>query len=146
MIVRRKKYLINRSYQFGMLIVLVIIIFIVILISILSTHYYLLSSVLDTAYQTGRFPAGQELIEASTKPFTIIVPIIFIILVFVVVYIIYVSHRTAGPLHHLKEAMDKVGEGDFSVKVKFRKNDEIHDVADSFNKMVQALRKKYGEK
>jgi nitrate/nitrite-specific signal transduction histidine kinase len=41
--------------------------------------------------------------------------------------------------------MERIGQGDFSVRLKFRKNDEIHDVAEGFNKMADALDKKYGK-
>jgi len=40
--------------------------------------------------------------------------------------------------------MKKVGEGDFSAKLKFRDYDAIHDIADTFNEMVDGLRKKFG--
>ena len=142
---RRKKYLINKQYQYSHLVLLLSIIFIAIFICIIATHYFLLLSIVSATDKTGIPPTGLELIKISIKPLIIIIPIIFIILVFAFIYIIFISHRTAGPMYHLIKAMEKVEKGDLSVKIKFRKNDEIHDVAKSFNKMVEGLRKKYRE-
>ncbi|MGB3477741.1 MAG: HAMP domain-containing protein [bacterium] len=142
---RRRNYIINKKYQYGILVLLLSIVFIAIFVSILATHYFLLSSIVSKIDATGRAPTGQELIETSMKPLIIVVPIIFIILALTVICVVFISHRTAGPLYNLRQAMAQVGKGDLSVKIKFRKNDEIHDVAESFNDMVDALRKKYGE-
>ena len=142
---RRKKYLINKQYQYSHLVLLLSIIFIAIFIAIIATHYFLLSSLVSATDKTGIPPTGLQLIKTSIKPFIIIVPIVFIILAFAFIYIIFISHRTAGPMYHLIKAMEKVEKGDLSVKIKFRKNDEIHDVAESFNRMVSGLREKYRE-
>ncbi len=99
--------------------------------------------VLDKIEETGAYPMATELVEHAMEPLVIIVPIVFIILAFTFLYMIFVSHRTAGPLYHLCRAMEKVGKGDLSVKIKFRRNDEIQEVAEVFNDMVAALRKRF---
>lgn len=142
----RKKYIVNKQYQYGLIALLLMTVFVAIFISIIATHYFLLSSVVRQVEQTGFPPSGAELISTSLKPIIFIVPIIFIILVLLFVYFIFVSHRTAGPLYHLRKAMEKVGQGDLSVHIQFRNHDEIHDVAESFNKMVEGLQEKYGKK
>ena len=146
---RRKKYLINKQYQYSHLVLLLSIIFIAIFICIIATHYFLLSSIVSATDKTG-IPPTRTGIDKNINNFFFIsfltsFFIIFIILVFAFIYIIFISHRTAGPMYHLIKAMEKVEKGDLSVKIKFRKNDEIHDVAKSFNKMVEGLRKKYRE-
>lgn len=143
---RRKKYLINKQYQYSHLVLLLSIIFIAIFISIIATHYFLLSSIVNATDKTGIPPTGLQLIKTSAKPLIIIVPVVFIILAFSFIYIIFISHRTAGPMYHLIKAMKKVEKGDLSVKIKFRKNDEIHAVAESFNKMVEGLKNKFAKK
>jgi methyl-accepting chemotaxis protein len=143
---QRKRYLINKKYQLGLLVILLSIIFLVIYVSVVATHYFVLASIIAKMEQSSSIPTGMELIQASIKPAVIIVPIVVVISAIAVVYIIFISHRTAGPLHKLKSVMGKVGEGDLSMRLKFRRNDEIHDVAESFNKMVEGLRKKFDEK
>jgi len=121
------------------------IVFIAIFVSILATHYFMLSSIIRIIDETGHAPTGRELIETSMKPLLIVVPVVFILLAMAFVFLIFISHRTAGPLYSLKQGMERIGQGDFSVRLKFRKNDEIHDVAEGFNKMADALDKKYGK-
>ncbi|HEC79132.1 MAG TPA: HAMP domain-containing protein [candidate division WOR-3 bacterium] len=135
---RRKKYIIHKKYQFRLLGVLLGIVLAATLITTFVTHYFLLSSIVDFTAKYGHPPTGKELIYASFKPLIITVPIILFILCGVVIFI---SHKIAGPLYRLKMYMKKVGEGDFSVKLKFRNYDAIHDIADTFNEMVEKLRK-----
>jgi methyl-accepting chemotaxis protein len=144
--VPRKKYILDKQYQFGLIALLLLIVFVAVFISVVTTHYFLITSVVDRVEKTGFAPSGAELITSSLKPIVFIVPIVFIILVLVFIYLIFVSHRTAGPLYHLRRAMERVGKGDLSVHIQFRNNDEIHDVAESFNKMVEGLRARFGEK
>ncbi|MCK4941329.1 HAMP domain-containing protein, partial [candidate division WOR-3 bacterium] len=63
--------------------------------------------------------------------------------VILAIIVIFISHRIAGPLYRLKMFMEKVENGDYSVKLNFRSNDAIHDVADSFNRMVQGIRQNF---
>lgn len=87
-----------------------------------------------------------ELLDHAMEPLIIIVPIVFIILAFTFLYMIFVSHRTAGPLYHLCRAMEKVGKGDLSVRLKLRRNDEMQEVGEVFNDMVAALKKRFAGK
>jgi len=117
---------------------LLAIVFVATVFSILMTHYFILQSIVEVWYRLGRSPTATELIWESVKPLFYIVPIVLVMLA---ILVIFVSHRIAGPLVRLKNYMRKVGEGDLSVELQFRKNDEIHDVADTFNIMVAGLRK-----
>jgi methyl-accepting chemotaxis protein len=113
------------------------------LVTTVINHYFLLSSIVDFTMEYGRGPTGMELLVASVKPLVIIVPVVFVVLA---VIVIFVSHRIGGPLYRLKQYMEKIENGDFSVTLKFRKNDAIHDVADSFNHMVEGIRHKFDKK
>jgi nitrate/nitrite-specific signal transduction histidine kinase len=107
-------------------------------VSTLATHYFLLSSIINKANELGRYPTGREIFNASIAPLIIIIPVVLIVSGIIVIFI---SHRIAGPLYRLKMYMEKLGKGDFSIELKFRQFDEIHDVADCFNKMVENLRR-----
>lgn len=135
---RRKHYITNKRFQFRMLGRLFAIVFVATIFSILMTHYFILQSIVEVWYRLGRSPTANELMWESVKPLFWVVPIVLIMLA---ILVIFVSHRIAGPLERLKQYMKKVGEGDLSVELQFRKKDEIHDVADAFNVMVANLRK-----
>ncbi len=46
------------------------------------------------------------------------------------------------PINILKDALSRVGKGDYSVAIDVKRNDEIGDLAASFNRMVRDLRNK----
>lgn len=135
---RRRRYITNKRLQFRMLGRLLAIVFVSTIFSILMTHYFILQSIVDVWYRLGRSPSANELMWESVKPLFWIIPIVLVMLA---ILVIFVSHRIAGPLERLKQYMRKVGEGNLDDELQFRKHDEIHDVADTFNVMVAGLRK-----
>ncbi len=120
-----------------MLGLLLVTVYLATFISILVIHYFMLSSLVNFTHEEAQAIIGRELIKASITPLVIIVPIIFVIMS---VIVIFISHRIAEPLVRLKQCMEKVGQGDFSTRLQFRKRDAIDDVADSFNEMVENLK------
>jgi nitrogen fixation/metabolism regulation signal transduction histidine kinase len=138
----RKKILVNKPYQLGFTILMISVIFIVVVIAILTIHYSLLATLINRVYQAGTMPNAKELVDLAMKPLLIVIPVVIFLFAVLILYFIYLSHRTAGPLHQLKNAMDRVGQGDFSTRVKFRRNDNIKDVEESFNRMVENLKGK----
>jgi len=136
----RKNYLINKPYQLGFSVFLILLIFIMVLIAVLFTHYMMLTTIINKVNQLGAMPTAKELVDLSLKPLLFVIPMVFILFAILLVYLIFLTHRTAGPLHQLKNAMGRVSQGDFSVRVKFRRADEIKDVEDSFNQMVEKLK------
>lgn len=136
---QRRRYVTHKRFQFRMLGVLLLIVLLATLISTLVNHYFMLSSIVSFTMEYGRPPTGRELLMASVRPLVIILPVVFVILSAIVIFL---SHQIAGPLYRLKQYMEKVENGDFSATLKFRKYDTIHDIADSFNRMVQGIKKR----
>jgi HAMP domain-containing protein len=137
---QRRRYITHKKFQFRMLAMLLLLVLLATLVTTLVNHYFLLSSIIDFTMEHGRGPTGMDLFVASLRPLVIILPVVFVLLAIIVVFI---SHHIAGPLYRLKMYMEKVENGDYSVKLKFRKNDSIHDVADSFNRMVEGIKDKF---
>jgi methyl-accepting chemotaxis protein len=52
-----------------------------------------------------------------------------------------VSHRIAGPMYRLRKHMIAVANGKTRAEVAFRKNDFFPEVADAYNKQLEALKK-----
>jgi signal transduction histidine kinase len=53
--------------------------------------------------------------------------------------IIVVAYHIIKPIRRLTDATKKVASGDFNVNVEIKRNDEIGELTDNFNKMVQEL-------
>jgi len=52
------------------------------------------------------------------------------------------THRTAGPAVKLQKHMQRVIDGEINHKVTLRKNDNLQPLADTFNRMLQALQER----
>ena len=140
---QRRRYITHKKFQFRMLGAMMLLVIVATLATTLVNHYFFLSSIVNFTMQYGRPPTGSELLNASVKPLIIILPIVFVILAAIVVFM---SHQIAGPLYRLKQYMEKVENGDLSVELKFRKYDAVHDIADSFKRMVRGIREKLHKK
>lgn len=136
---QRRRYVTHKRFQFTMLGALLLLVLLATLATTLVNHYFFLSSIVDYSMKYGRAPTGRDLLIASVRPLVIILPVVFVILAAI---IIFVSHRIAGPLFRLKQYMEKVENGDLSADLKFRKHDAIPDVADSFNRMVKSIKRR----
>ena len=60
-----------------------------------------------------------------------------IILIFVVAALL--THRVTGPLWRLENDLKKISEGDYSVRLKIRKDDDLRPVVDIINKIIDRL-------
>jgi len=55
---------------------------------------------------------------------------------------IVVTHRVAGPIYKMKKLLGYVGDGHLHLNQKLRKGDELQHFFDSFEKMVDSLRRR----
>jgi methyl-accepting chemotaxis protein len=59
----------------------------------------------------------------------------------VIVYAaIVLSHRVAGPLPKIYQALKEIGNGNFEVYITLRKKDELKELAQTINEMAASLR------
>ena len=55
-----------------------------------------------------------------------------------------ISNRVAGPLVRLHRAMERLGQGDFDCRIRFREGDYLEDTAEVFNRLVDRLAERAG--
>ena len=56
-----------------------------------------------------------------------------------IVFGIYTSHKLAGPALKMRRTLDRAASGDFSVRVSFRRGDQLEELASSLNRMLERL-------
>lgn len=56
-----------------------------------------------------------------------------------IIVVLFISHRIAGPLYKLESSLEKMGGGDLSFDISFRKNDEMRAISEGFNKTRRRL-------
>ena len=50
------------------------------------------------------------------------------------------SHRFSGPLERVEKDLDKILEGDTSIRFKVREKDDIKNIVDKLNKLIERLK------
>ncbi|NQT21842.1 MAG: methyl-accepting chemotaxis protein [Candidatus Omnitrophica bacterium] len=50
------------------------------------------------------------------------------------------SHRFAGPLERVEEDLDKILEGDYSVRFKVREKDDIKNIVNKLNRLLEKFK------
>lgn len=52
------------------------------------------------------------------------------------------THKLIGPLERLEDDLEKISKGDYSVRVRMRKNDDLRPIADVINILMDKVEKK----
>ena len=87
--------------------------------------------ILTIEYQTA------ELFAPVVKLRNIILSTSLVLTILAVIPGILISNYISRPLSKLEAAMDKIGKGDMGIKVDIKRNDEIGQLANTFNQMVE---------
>ena len=66
-------------------------------------------------------------------------PAIFCTSILVFLTTILFSHRIAGPIYRFEKTVETLSEGNFSIRLKLRKRDEFHEIADGLNSLALFL-------
>lgn len=70
-----------------------------------------------------------------------LIPKVIILVVFIFIAGIFVSHRIAGPMYRFQKSAEAIRNGDLSVNFNIRKTDEMHETAVTLEEMVESLRR-----
>jgi methyl-accepting chemotaxis protein len=60
----------------------------------------------------------------------------------VVAFGIFLTHKVVGPIGRMKAALDEIGAGNFTMKLKLRRGDALLDLAESINRLATSLQKR----
>ncbi|RLD16475.1 MAG: hypothetical protein DRI36_05630 [Caldiserica bacterium] len=147
---KRKRYVVDKDFQIKMVKrVILLVMGGIILSGILSYSIAIyrekksevqLYGTTDKYGDDVRIVKRQEIVKPIILKAIVISGIASIIIVGI--FMIFYSHRIAGPVYRLRKSLEKVAEGDYSVRITFRKKDEFKELAEAFNKMVDSLEKR----
>ena len=134
--IKRHKYLVNKIFQLRYMGLVVIP-----LILLLTALYYLIyysvftEMLIPEAIVVTLLPAMKKvnLILLATVPI-----FLFLILRTALVY----SNRIIGPVRRLERELDKVIEGDYSVRLKTRHKDELRAFVNKINMLLEKVDKR----
>ncbi|MFA5090277.1 MAG: HAMP domain-containing protein [Candidatus Omnitrophota bacterium] len=134
---RRRRYLINAGLQWRYLkIILVAIILPTILFS--GCIYYLIFSMMAEQLALPESIA-YNLAPVLNKINLIILFGLPVICIVVLSWGLLISHRIAGPLYRLEQDLDKIAGGDFSLRIRIRKKDELGSLVARINLLLDKI-------
>ncbi len=134
----RRNYLINKAFQMNFILRFVL------LLAIGGT----VSGALLYFYMAQKLAQGSELVYYSAMdallPAILITQLTVGVVLFIatVIIVLVLSHRVAGPLYRLERVAEHVGNGDFTVRVGFRRKDALMPLKSSFQTMITKLEHK----
>lgn len=135
----RRRFVVNPRYQMQFAILLVIFQFNVGILYQGIVQY----RVRSVAEQSGSI---HEFLQANlwnqVLPATLLVSAGVAVLVYLLG--LFISSTMVGPIPRLSEALYRIGQGDFSPRLRFRPGDALEDLADDVNAMAVALDARYG--
>ena len=138
-LLRRKKYFVNRGLQLRFARVVIFFAFVSSLVTgvvIFGATFMLLGEKLANVYPQGR------LVEIFRSAYAAFFISMLIMVPFIFYGAIVFSHRIAGPLPKIYEALRQVGGGNFDVNLILRKRDELRELANVINEMAKNLRER----
>ncbi len=133
---RRTQYLIATQFQLKFVGIILVFMFIGAFISAFTIYYYtwlLLGEKLANISPQGR------LITVLKTSNMILLGRMLLITPMVAILAVLLSHRIAGPLYRIKKTLEEVAAGNYGLRIRLRRTDELQDVAESMNKVIEKL-------
>src|SRR4051794_26816912 len=85
---------------------------------------------------------SENLSAQRTQMFVVLISLLSLLVTGIGVAGIIVTHKVAGPIYKMKRLLGYVGDGHLRLTEKLRKGDELQHFFDTFEKMVDSLRKR----
>ena len=136
----RIKYLTKNPLQFKFL-VLILISIMTPLFLVGGCLYYLIFQIMAEQLAIPESIA-QNLIPVLHKINFIIILGMPILIFFLFLLGLILTHRLIGPLERLEDDLTKISFGDYSIRLKLRKDDDLRPIAEVINKIINKLEKK----
>jgi methyl-accepting chemotaxis protein len=72
-------------------------------------------------------------------------PAMWVMFLFMVLHILYITHKIAGPLYRIRSVLSYLGSGNLTARAKLRKGDYLTQDADAVNEMAAEFDKRIGQ-
>lgn len=135
----RKQYLIDRNFQVRFALELMVLVLLVPFI--VWANFYVLGQYAMT------MEGGPDAISSWGMTGALLRhqwPLLLLVYIFnfglVYLFIVYYSHRVAGPVYKFARTLEGVCQGKLNEEINLRKHDYFHDVADRVNEVISGFR------
>jgi methyl-accepting chemotaxis protein len=134
---KRKQYIVAPQFQLryvGLILMLVFLTGILCAYVVYYTSMILLGDKLANVYPQGRLISTVNMVNMR------ILLSLILITPLVVVIGIYASHKIAGPIYRIEKYLNGMANGDISMPLTLRKNDELTSLADGINRLAESMK------
>jgi methyl-accepting chemotaxis protein len=139
----RRQYLIDRKGQ--LLATAKIAGVVAILLVLVNLVLYLWNDIETQTIVASDPQIAEEMAEIDLRTTLVFAILSFVVLVFVVIRSIMLTHRTAGAAFNLHRCLKRVAAGDFSTELRVRRKDNLRELQEPFNLMTASLRRRATE-
>ena len=135
---KRHIYIINRKFQFKYLFIILFTMLVTVATISFTTFYVIWDSVIDEFFYIDG--AREKLADIfNHTSYLLLIPLGVLTAVFIVAGIL-LSHKVAGPLYRVEKVSEELAKGNFDVQVRFRKGDDLQELAGKLNEMIGSVR------
>lgn len=133
---KRRKYFIDKRLQtkYALLTLLLLIVYSGIFVLIVFLPYIIPLEHGSSAQE--QLVAARVLLELHNSVW----PAVGVLIVVMSILSIFITHKIAGPVYRLKQALSEVSAGNLGVTVQLRKHDDLQDLAADMNMVTEELR------
>lgn len=134
---KRKQYIVAAKFQLkyiGLILALVFLTGILCSYVVYYTSMLLLGDKLANVYPQGRLISIVNMVNIR------ILLSLLLITPLVVIIGIYASHKIAGPIYRIEKFLNAMADGDFSMPLTLRKNDELIALANGINRVTESVK------
>jgi methyl-accepting chemotaxis protein len=135
---RRKQYLIDPKGQLLATAKVAGVVFT--LLALVNLVYYLWTDIETRAIVASNPQLAAEMAESDLKTTLVFGTISLVILIFVVIRSIMLTHRTAGAAFNIERCLGRVASGDYGTELRVRRKDNLRQLQEPFNRMMDSLR------
>lgn len=133
---RRRRYLIDKKIQLKYVVftvALLLLYTLILLAAVFVPQARILSSPEASFAMKAEAATAYVLLDAYLWPWAGLIIILF------GAASIFITHKIAGPLFAVRRVIARIADGDLTARVKLRRRDELHDLADAMNRMTGKL-------
>lgn len=135
---KRRIYIVNKKFQFKYLFI-ILSIMVVTMVSISFTTFYVIwNNVIEEFFYIP--DASKKLAEIFNETSVMLIIPIVALAVLGIFAGVMLSHRIAGPIYRVEKVSEELAKGNFDIKVRFRKGDDLQELAGKLNEMIDSVR------
>lgn len=134
---KRTQYLVARKFQLKYVGLILVMVFITAIICSYVIYYTMMLTMGDKLANV--YPQGRLLSIVNMVNLRILLSMCLIVPLVVIIGI-YASHKIAGPIYRIERFLGAMSEGDYSVPLILRRNDELISLATGINKVMDSMK------